>query len=334
MVSAALFGVLLTVADPLDLAAQQTKELKYAQAAQSLKAAAQLTDLSRERVILFWETRGLVAAALGVPDEAQAAFANALRVDADFKLKGRPGPRFSTPYFEAKTQVKDRGGLSVSLIETRGDQESRVLIFSVSDPTSLVKKLRVAILEDGKLRVVVTDASARVEVPVRGSLVQAGVIALGERDWQLTERLQVRSAMTVASAAPPVAPRAVPAPPASAGAPPSLAESMTAPPRTVVRSVVDLRPSAWVLLGASVVAASVGVSTGILSRSGREAFATTTFDTREAALAADQNVRTMAMLANAGFLTAGVMAVSAAVVWLVAVFGNHTTETPVEGSAP
>jgi hypothetical protein len=320
---------------PLDDAREQVRAVKYVQAAKSLKAAAKLEGLTRAEALEYFELRGVVSASLLDGDAAKAAFISLLSLDPEVKLKGRPSPKVTTPFFAARAQVREQGGVSLKF--TSAEQKDGVveaLVFSLRVVSGLTEQVAVDVVEDGVGRAVVVPAAATVRVPVKGRQVSALAVVRTAQRWALSNPVEGRFTQSDA----PVAEKPLPPPPvtqpvvALAPAPPSF-----------------YRPLSYGLMGVAVAGFVLGAVFGVSSQSARNEYLAATSSagivtviTRERAQQLGQTASTFAVVANAGLIGGGVTAAAAIVFWLLglspapsaAVASTGALTSPQVGFAP
>jgi hypothetical protein len=318
---------------PLELARDRVRTLKYAQAAKALKATARLEGLSRAQALEYFELSGIVAASLGDQEAARAAFVKLLALDSGWKLKGRPSPRVTTPFYEARSQVNDQGGLALTYTGAEPNSgPPEALLFSLHNVPALARDVAFTVVEDGVERALVLPASPTLRVPVRGSQVSALGVARTAQRWVLTGAVEstVHEQADTPLAAPPLPLPEPGAAAATAGPPPLAATTASAPSL--------LRPAAYTALGVAVLAAAVGGAFGIGAQAARGRFLSATSEgglvttlTREQALGLEADARAFSVVANACFIGAGVAGVTGVVLWLLGL--RAASVTPVGGGA-
>ena len=193
----------------LEAVREQVSALKYPQAARTLDELRQTDGLSRTEALEFFTLEGLVKGALDDGDAAKAAFTRALLIDPELKLPGKVAPRVSTPFLEAKSWVKEHGGLelSTSALSRLSDGSWNLDVSSLKDPLSLVTDVRFDLDEDGARRTLVIPVSQAKQLTGRGSVVVVRWALLTARRWVLAEGGPLSLEKPVA-----VAPRPQPAP--------------------------------------------------------------------------------------------------------------------------
>ncbi len=173
--------LLVASADPLEAAREAAKKLEFAQARTALEQVATVEGLSASQVAEYYELRGLVFGSLGDKAKARAAFLTRLLIDPTFRLKGKVSPKVSTPYFEAKADAEERGGITVKL-EPGAAAKARVLLGG--GWSGVVKQLAVTAKDDKGERRTRHPAAAEVVIDCAAQCAVA-VEALAERDWQV-----------------------------------------------------------------------------------------------------------------------------------------------------
>ena len=222
----------------------------------------QKPDLTRDQVVELYELKGIAAASLNDGAEAQKAFEIMLGVDGAASLKGRYSPRVMTPFFEARSLVKEQGAISITMNPMTEGDRVRALEFTRSGlGSSLVKRLSVQVRETasgGWRKVDATFQGGKATIPVQGSSVDVTFRGLSDQDWELYSMADVKH---VEAAAKPAVARKV-APPVDDNPPPT-------PPAVVSAAVENepkYRPAAYTLLGVGAV--GVGVGVGLMASAG------------------------------------------------------------------
>jgi hypothetical protein len=172
---------------PLESARREVKALAYPAALKALKRAAEQLNLTRAEVLELYELEGLVSGSLGHAAEAKAAFVRRLVLDPTFTLQGRPAPRVTTPFFEAKRQVTEDGALALSLgaPAVEGAFVRRVRVALWKDFLGWVASLRVHVREDGAAWREVELAPPAGEVAVAAAHVELWAEARSKEGWSL-----------------------------------------------------------------------------------------------------------------------------------------------------
>ncbi len=190
VVLAVLFASASMAGNPkLEAVREQVSALKYPQAARTLDELRQTDGLSRTEALEFFTLEGLVKGALNDGDAAKAAFTRALLIDPELKLPGKVAPRVSTPFLEAKSWVKEHGGLelSTSALSRFSDEGWSLDVSPLKDALSLVTDVRFDLDEDGAQRTVVTPVSQTKQLTGRGGVVVVRWALLTARRWVLAE---------------------------------------------------------------------------------------------------------------------------------------------------
>jgi hypothetical protein len=333
-VPAGLLIAILAVAPPsLDSARAQVKALQFAAALKSLKAIERQPDLRRAQVIELSELEGITSGSLGDRVESEAAFVRLLALEPGRQLGPHYSPRVTTPFFQARSKVKEAGALTLTL--THQVEDGRVRSVEVR---------RAGLFREQLVRV---TASVRVDsaparefvlswhddvavVQVDGQQVDVGLRGFNARGWELYSS---------------PAPQHFEAPVVALAPLPPLVEAQ-APALGVVKPPVDeaprFRPLAWSLLGVGV--AGVAVGTGFLvSAAGlKNTFAAAKTDeqgvvislTRAEAQALERSAGEQNALGIALLVAGGASAIAFGVVWGA---GNpqvaHVSLTPTQGGA-
>ncbi len=243
----------------LDSVRASIKGLQFAQALKDLKALEQKSDLSRDQALELYELKGVAAASLNDGAEAQKAFEIMLGIDGNATLKGRYSPRVMTPFFEARSLVKEQGPIAVTITPSFEGGLVRSLEFTRSGLSStLMKRLSVQVREvadGGWRRVDTTWQAGKATVPVKGKSVDVMVRGLTDQDWELYAPAEVKhfEAPRAAAAVVADAPRETPVEPVRHSAPD---EGLTTAPAAEPK----LRPVAWGLFATGAVGVGVGVT--------------------------------------------------------------------------
>jgi hypothetical protein len=298
-------------------------EYKYADARVALQKARYTKGLDRPTLLAIMELTGIVYAQLKQADKAQAAFRELLVLDPDHKLQGDFAPKVMQPFTEAQKQVKESGGLELDSAVATADGKIDTLTVKVKkDPLGLGEQLRFHVQgANGNWRAVTLPLSDyQAVLPLGGYEATWWAELLGANDVQL---------MLVGSES---APKVERLKPPEAAKP---AEVAAAPETKIIRvgqSQGPLRPISYVLLGSALAAAGGGLYMGIRSN---EAFSkidkaahddqgrVTGLSEREAYQLAQQG-QEQATIANVLFISAGALAATGIVLWIVGM--PHDTE--------
>lgn len=290
-------------------------ELQYEQALKTATAALdQAKDVDRDTLVGLYEFSGIAWAAVDKPAKAKDAFQRLLSLAPDYQLSKDLPPRTRTPFFEAKTWVDANGAVSVQVEAVREAGQVKELRISVADNALVpARAVRVGLTVEGRAepaaRLPVTSGRATLEVGAPA--VQWAVEVLGDKGV-----LRAASGESVPPVvAPPVtAPRPLPAVAASA-------------------APGWLRPAGLAVGGAGLAALVAGGVLGYLSFDARSQLASAernmagvvTGLTERQAAQLDQSARTFALVANALFITGGLLAATGLGLFI---FGPAETGAP------
>ncbi len=189
MISAvAMLGASVALADAaalLDRAEAQVRDLEYGEALKALEAARKEPNNSRATMLRLYELQSVTLATLGQEAKALKAFQALLSLDPEFKLKGKPPPRVTTVFFEARSWVDQNKPLAVRAVgATFGPGVVKdVKVEITNDPLKLIKEVRFHLVLDGKPRDVDVAVSAvTVSTPIGAPRVSWWAEALTEKD--------------------------------------------------------------------------------------------------------------------------------------------------------
>jgi hypothetical protein len=278
----------------LESAKAEFKALRYPQAEKALKDVLSATGLSRAEVLELYELQALLAAGANRGADAREAFVALLTLDPEYKLKGKPSPRVTTPFFEARAQVKEQGALTISSEGQPTAERVGTVRVTARGRTAQVRAIRAEVTEGAETHSVgLPPEGGQLVVSSRAATVTIKV--LGSLDWTLLEPPPARFESPSAPAPGPVvtvAPVAAPPPP-----PPVVVETPQAAPL--------VHPAAWVLGGAGVAALIVGAvfgSQGVAARMQAESGAVS----RAEALDLSTRAVRDSTIANVFFVSGGV----------------------------
>ncbi len=330
---------------PLEVAKRQVAALDYAAAKKTLAAAEAVEGYSRDELLDLFELEGLVAGSLSDAAGAKAAFLKLLTLDPAHKLKGRLAPRVTTPFFEAKGQVADRGALALT---AQAPVVERFLVTAVvfavtGDAKGWGTKLVVHVKEAGGWRVV-TGAPPTLSAPTKAARVEAWAELRTEKGWVL--------AVAGSELAPVVAeaPNPPPPPPSAVPVPEPVAVQPAGPAPMVVEAPKPASPPAeprlrWAaytlgglgalgLVGGGLLELNAWQTLDPLERPQRNASGVVTSLTRKEALGAAESARTSAQWAAVSFgVGAGLLVASAVVFVVESPPPVRVALTPAEGGA-
>jgi hypothetical protein len=319
-------GMLLFAAPPqLGEARRAVKSLKYSAALPLLAAAKAAKDNDRASMLEILWLQGFVSSTLGRRDDARTAFRALLMLEPEFKPPNEPSPKVMTPFYEAKTWAADNGPLRLVLEEPRMAPAGPAAVSArvENDALQLSRAIRFHVRVPGgawsEQRVGVAGATATFEPPGPRDV---WVELLGENGATL-EMVGSADAPRHFEAPAPQAERAPQVEPVAAPA---------TPPEAVVQEGGEAnRPTAmrWVGIGAAaagVVAAGLGALFGSFARQaaqqlidlGASHMTTPVTELSQVdAFALNARVQQDSLVANALFVTAGVLAVAAVVLFLL-----------------
>ena len=188
---AALCCVLLlastAAADPLADAKAAVDNSDYFTARSALDEALRAGTHHPAQLGEIHRLRGIVAAALGDPDAATKSFEMALALVPTMSLPVGISPKISRPFDAAKEQLKNKQPLKIKT-DTKSDPPS-VTIEVVSDPASMIKKLRAVATVDGKPAKEFDKPvapSVKIDLP-KGSRIDLQVVALDDNGNHVAE---------------------------------------------------------------------------------------------------------------------------------------------------
>ena len=295
----------------LTRARAQIEQLSYDEAQRSLAEAMREPGNPRDDVLAIYELQGIVAGYLKRTDEARDAFIRLLSLEPGRALPPRLPPRVATAFFEAKSQVAERGPVQLLRLPAQQDR-GRITFLEVEvrgDVLNLGRAVRFFTTVDGVERSV--DArlqQGRASAAVDGVHVAWSAQLLGARDAVLLEL-----------------PAAVDTVDTVDGSSEGLGATARAPPVAPRRTFARIVPAAGAVLSAASLATAIGL--GVTSRQAYGAYDGAMADgagivplTRVEADGLLGRARSTAVAANAMFSVAAVLAV-AALVGLIAWLG-------------
>lgn len=300
---------------PLETARADLKALRYSAAERSLMAASTTPKLTRAEVVEFYELSALVAAGSNRTAEAKEAFKALLSLDLGYQLKGKPAPRVTTPFYEARALVKEQGALGVKLSASPTSERIGTVTVAVTGSAALVRAVEVNVEEPSGRRSVTLPASGGVvELGGRAGTVTAR--ALGAQGWELA--VSEPSRFEALPAAP--VPVSVSAPPP----PPSLEKATEPSPR--------FRPLAWSLGIAGAVALGAGAVFGVQAKSTRDTLSRMDVSRAQALQLAPQTVQ-FATMANVLFIAGGALVAGGVLTFVLGMPAAPVAIVPVQGGA-
>lgn len=285
-------------------------DLELEKAAKALAAAEAIPGNPRQTVLQILELQALVYGTMNKEAKARDACRALLLLQPGFVMPKDQPPRVRTPYLEAKEWAE--ANPLVLAPSTRGCEEAACtpVVQVTKDTLRLIKKVRFVLLEgpEPKTREVVPEAgSAR--VALTASRVQWRAEVLGKADAVLLELG-----------------------PFTAGLPAEKPVATSTSLETAVTTTTagaasgpPWRPIGYAVAGGGVLAAGLGVLFGVLSAQARgritgamvDGAGLTTSITQRDAAEAERLARSQATLANALFVTGGVLVAAGVVFFIV-----------------
>jgi hypothetical protein len=292
------------------------EQYKYAEARAAFAKARNAPNLTRADLLDLLEMTGVAAAQQRQPEAAQNALIELITLDPDHKLKNDYAPRVMTPFFEARRIVGERGALqATSSAEMQGERVERITVSVIKDPMRYVRTVRFHLQTDsGWTTTSAPFASATFDVKQPEARWWAEL--LGNKDAQLF-LLGTADAPRVDAAPKPVAEVAEVTPPPPAPEPPVQVEQPSGGGGGGVRS------ASYVIGAVALLAAGAGGFFGwrasadyahvTNAQNNGGVLALTEHDAYAFVSAGQQS----AMVANGLFITAGALAVTALLMWLL-----------------
>ena len=287
-------------------------DLEVEQAAKVLDDAAAQGGYDTAGYVELLGLKGLVEATLGHGRQARDAFYQLLVLDPDWKLPGDQPPRVRTPFYEAKGLAAENG-------RTELEPEATIEAGTVTSVAVTVKRDP---LKAGKavvfhLDVGGTERVARADLDANGR-AEAKVGAAGVKWWAELFSAKDDVLVVLNSAASPREDGASAAPVAA----------VTPEPPTVTKPAGPnawMRPTAYGLVGAGVVAAGAGAWLGTQAEAARarirdaetNSAGVVTGLTQKEAYALDASARSDALVANILFGSAAALAGSGVVLFVL-----------------
>jgi hypothetical protein len=299
----------------LKRAEELAAEYKYAEARAALQKARASKGLDRGSLLKVLELTGVVAAQLKQADKAQAAFRELLILDPTRTLSGEYAPKVMTPFLEAQKQVKESGGLELDAeVATAPGRVDSITVKVKRDPLGVGEQVRFHVQSASgawrALAVPLTDYQA--VLPTGGSEVYWWAELLGANEVQL------------ALLGSPTEPRAEKV---KLPEPAQVAEAAPAPTKIIKiqETQSPLRPISYVLVGGALVAAGGGAYFGVrsseaftaLDKVERDDQGRVTNLTERQAYELDKQGKEHATIANVLFISAGALAATGIVLWIV-----------------
>lgn len=290
----------------IDEAKQQLRDLKYKEAAQTLNAVASMPGLTRAEALDFYSTEGLMKAGLSDAAGARRSFGFALLLDPEFKLPGKPAPRVSTPFLEAKAWAREHPPLGVSLRSQELGPDHWVLQFAVpASEEGLSDRVLFTVEAAGVSREVELPMALAHELEVREGLSRVTWRLLNARGWVLSEGGPITLTPPVVKADAPV----VVLPTVAALVPPERVRLTDAPrPRK--------RVAAWIALGAVGVGLGTAIAFGFAAQ-GTELSLQSTIHSRKEADALVLGILGQSTACNIAWVFAGAALITSLILFIV-----------------
>jgi hypothetical protein len=174
-------------AGPLDDAKSAVESSDYIRARTALTEALASGEHGRDELAEIYRLSGIVAGALGDPKAATAAFQRALALSPKVALPPGTSPKIARPFAAAQNLAKQSAPLEIKS-ETEVAPPS-VTVIVASDPLSMIARVRVAVVADGKREQMFDrPASERttVELPA-GARLDVRIAVVDERGNRLAE---------------------------------------------------------------------------------------------------------------------------------------------------
>jgi hypothetical protein len=289
----------------LDEAERALRDLRYEEASARLDRAQRSGQNGPRALARLYRLDGEVAATLGDPTAARAAFARWLAIEPTAALAPGTSPKITAPFTAAAAQL---GGAALDVAFRVDDTAAAVALEIRSDPLAMVTGARA--FYRGAADVGRAEAGiARVELALpRAGRLQVVVAALDMHGNRLAEHeltLESATAAPESSAAP-----------RRAAAPRPVALAAVAAPPPPARARFH---RGWALTGAAVGLGAVGGFYALRAAQAQDELdalnaASGEHSYLEAEAAADR-LRTRAIVANTGLALAGACALAAALLW-------------------
>lgn len=283
-------------------------DLELEKAAKALAAAEAIPGNSRQTVLQILELQAVVYGTMNKEAKARDACRALLLLQPGFVMPKDQPPRVRTPYFEAK-EWAEANPLVLAPSTSGCEQAACTPVVQVTkDMLRLIKKVRFVLLEgpEPKTREVVPEGgSAR--VALAASHVQWRAELLGKADAVLLELGPFTAGQPAEK---PVA---------------TSTETSVTTTTTSAASGPPWRPIGYGVAGGGVLAAGLGVLFGVLSSQARgritgamvDGAGLTTSITQRDAAEAERVARSQATIANALFVTGGVLVAAGVVFFIV-----------------
>ena len=128
----------------VETAEKHYSSLEYDQASRTAVLVLKQKGLAREQMIRTYRVLALSLAALDRGDESRSAFVTLLAMDPDFQVDSNLGPRFTSPFFEARGYWRGQAvkpGVEAQSAPKPG--ESAAVRVTLHDPTHIARKVTV-----------------------------------------------------------------------------------------------------------------------------------------------------------------------------------------------
>jgi hypothetical protein len=297
-------------AGPLDDAKVAVEASDYLKARASLAEALASGAHGREELAELHRLSGIVEGALGDPKAATAAFHRALVLAPKVTLPPGTSPKITRPFTAAQGLAKGSSPLEIKS-ETESEPPA-VTVIVASDPLSMIKRVRVTVVADGKREEAIDRPAAErttVELPA-GARLDVRIAVIDEHGNRLAELGSREVPIVVLGKAP--APR--PADGTAAVAPPPRRAEL--PPR----SPRPLYLKWWLWGGAAVAfgagAAYFGIDAVLAKGELDDLNASSVEHSFDEAKDVEARARRGVLLTNIGWGAAGVFAVGATILYL------------------
>jgi hypothetical protein len=297
-------------AGPLDDAKVAVEASDYLKARAALAEALASGAHGREELAEIHRLSGIVEGALGDPKAATAAFHRALVLSPKVTLPPGTSPKITRPFTAAQGLAKQGAPLEIKS-ETEADPPG-VTVIVVSDPLSMIQRVRVTVIADGKPEQSFDRPAAErttVELPA-GARLDVRIAVVDEHGNRLAElgSREVPIVVLGKAAPPPEGGTIVQAPPKPLEAP--------APPRSPRPLYLK-----WWLWGGAAVAFGAGAAyfgiDAVLARGELEDLnASSVEHSFDEAKDVEARARRGVLLTNIGWGAAGVFAVGATILYL------------------
>lgn len=298
-------------AGPLDDAKVAVEASDYLKARAALAEALASGAHGREELAELHRLSGIVEGALGDPKAATAAFHRALVLSPKVALPPGTSPKITRPFTAAQGLAKGSAPLEIKS-ETESEPPA-VTVIVASDPLSMIKRVRVTVVADGKPEEAIDRPAAErttVELPA-GARLDVRIAVIDEHGNRLAELGSREVPIVVLGKAP--APR-------PAGGTTAV---MRPPPREVLPPPRSPRPLylKWWLWGGAAVAFGAGAAyfgiDAVLAKGELDDLnASSVEHSFDEAKDVEGRARRSVLLTNIGWGAAGVFAVGATILYL------------------